>query len=201
MTRTPQSPRLRSRIAIASLAAFVLAACNGGGLSKGAIEKAIEASFEDGNVCWATKDIAATTFPIRVGFDPLAKGSNAILEGLVRSEVIQVSQEEVFNGRRGVAFGQQVLNIELTDAGRAADVWDKERGFCVGRKEVAEVLQWSEPGENESMQVSQVTYRWHIVDHPSWLDKAAFASIDGFTEPVEGMAVLRKMNDGWSVVQ
>lgn len=170
-----------------------------GGLSSSKIEDAIEDSFGDDGVCWALKDMASASFPIRTGFDPLSKQSNAILEGLIKLGFIEVARQEVSNNPYGF-FSQQQLVIDLTPSGQDAKVWDAQSGFCIGHKRVVEVTRFSDPTDQSGVQVSQAEYKWAIEDTPAWFEPTAFSSIGGVGEPVEDAVLLQKMSDGWRVV-
>jgi hypothetical protein len=75
--------------------------------------------------------------------------------------------------------------------------WDIQDGFCVGTKGVAEVQEWTEPGDAGGVQMIQVKYTWRLKDVPSWAKGPEFASIPGMATPIPGVAVLQKTNKGW----
>lgn len=184
------------RISAITALVTALTACNGG-LGKRHIRNALETSFGDSGLCWKLQEMQGVTFPLRAGFDPAAKQANAILTGLIRQKMIDVDERE----ESGLVFSRSYLEIELTQAGKDAKVWDPENGFCIGRKGVVDIVRWSEPAEQMGARISQVEYTWGITDSPRWLDKKAFAEVEGINTPVEAMAVLRKMSDGWQVVE
>lgn len=174
-----------------------LVAC--GGLGDRQIKTALEKSFGDAGVCWRLNEMEGVTFPIRTDFDPMAKQSNAVLAGLRQMGYIELGKAEGSNNPYGF-FSRPLAVIDLTPKGKEAGVWDLQRGFCIGHKRVVEVTRFSEPAEQMGVQISQVEYKWAIKDTPSWMEPAAFSQIDGLREPVEAVAVLRKMSDGWQVV-
>lgn len=185
-----------ARFAALAMSAALLAGC--GKLGKGQIEDALNESF-GGSVCWAVEDMAKVSFPIRIGYDPTATQGNAILKGLGEQRLISIAERDLSGDTYGF-FSSPGLEIDLTDAGRKAGVWDAEKGFCIGDKRVVEVVRFSEPAEEGGMQVTQVEYTWEIARHPSWLDEKAFDDMPGVGEPQDGTAVLRKMDDGWRVL-
>lgn len=91
------------------------------------------------------------------------------------------------------------IELNLTEKGMKAELVDSENRICYGRKGVAEVTQWTEPGQGANTQEILVYYKWKIVDSPDWVDKDNFSEIEGMIEPLEDKARMTKMNDGWKV--
>lgn len=186
------------RFSIALFFAVIGTGC-GDGLTKGRAADALEKSFPTQGVCWATRDMANSRFPLRVNFDSSQRDGNAILGALAQSGLVSLSNKHVVGNANGV-FGHQEMLVELTDAGRQAQAWHEQHGFCIGTKVVDDVLQWTEPTRASDVQVSRVSYTWRISRVPTWARAPAFQALQGMDEPVEATATLRKMNDGWAVV-
>ncbi len=186
------------RVAVASCFAVLGTGC-GDGLTKGRAAAALENSFPTQGVCWATSDMANTRFPLRVNFDSSQRDGNAILGALAQSGLVSLSNKHVVGNPNGL-LGHPVMLVELTDAGRQAEAWHEQHGFCIGTKVVDDVLQWTEPTRASDVQVSRVSYTWRITGVPAWARAPAFHALRGMDEPVEATATLRKMNDGWAVV-
>lgn len=177
----------------------ILASGCGDGLTKGRAETALEKSFAAQDVCWGTRDMANTRFPLRVNFNSSQRNGNAILGALAQSGLITLSNTQT-RASPGVAQGRPVMLIDLTEAGRKANAWNEQNGFCIGTKGVADVLLWTEPTRDSDWPESRVSYTWQIERVPGWARAPAFHSLQGMDEPVEATATLRKMNDGWVVV-
>jgi len=90
--------------------------------------------------------------------------------------------------------------VDLTAKGRGAQVWHPKEGFCLGRKQVHEVLQWSEPAQQAGAMATQISYTWILGDRPDWAEEKLFQSVPGVGKPVPGTALATKMNDGWTIV-
>ena len=72
-------------------------------------------------------------------------------------------------------------------------------GACVGHRAVAEIKEWTEPG-NGNQKVVRVSYTWKLADVPSWVDKKVFSSVKGMNEPEESMINLVKTSNGWKAI-
>lgn len=179
---------------VLSTALFLsLSAC--GGFGKSQITSALNESFADDGVCWSLRDMDKATFPIRT-LSADSGRPDKILQGLSDTGFIEIGE-----GREPMGFSSvPVMVISLTEKGLKAGVWDRKKGFCVGNKRVVEVMRFSEPSEQMGMRVSQVEYKWAIKDTPSWIETDAFSEVEGMSDPVDGVAVLQEMSDGWQVV-
>ena len=179
------------KILLVTCTALALAGCG----EKGDFEKAINAKLSQSKLCYALQDndiVFNKGFPVKVNRGYRSAGysaSDEILKGLVEQGLITVSQQA--NGFSSVDV------LEVTDKGQEVEFWDREKGACVGHRDVAEIKEWTEPG-NGNQKVVRVSYTWKLTDVPSWVDKKAFSSVKGMAEPEEAKIVLVKTNNGWS---
>ena len=184
--------RKMKKILLAASAALVLAGCG----EKGDFEKAINVKISQSKLCYSLQDndiVFNKGFPIKVNRGYRSAGysaSDEILKGLAEQGLLTVSQQ--VNG-----FSVDVL--EVTDKGQDVEFWDREKGACVGHRAVAEIKEWTEPG-NGNQKVVRVSYTWKLADVPSWADKKAFSSVKGMNEPEEGMINLVKTSNGWKAL-
>ena len=86
----------------------------------------------------------------------------------------------------------------ITPSEDAKRWWDTKDGFCVGRKAVADVQEWTVPGAGSGTPI-QVNYTWHLIDVPSWAKRSEFNRIEGMQKPAASMTILMKTNKGWKV--
>ncbi|TWB64425.1 hypothetical protein [Nitrospirillum viridazoti] len=165
-------------LGILSLAAILgVAACG----PKGDFEKAINAGIGE-PMCLAFANMDKIKFPIHVEKSPK---SMAVYEALQKDGDITV--QEIFSQ----SF-VPLLEVDLTDKGKAAGVWGKG-GFCYGHKQVVAIVRYQEQDAG-----ANVEYRYQITDAPSWAK--AGLDIDGMKEPADGTAILSKYSDGWKFV-
>lgn len=176
------------------LLAVSLASLLGGCGEKGDYEKAINAKISQSKLCYSLQDndiVFNKGFPIRVNHGYRSAGysaSDEILKGLANQGLLDVSQQA--NGFSSVDV------LEITDKGQEVEFWDREKGACVGHRDVSEIKEWTEPG-NGNQKVVRVTYTWKLTDVPSWVDKSAFSGVKGMNEPAEGAMNLVKTSNGW----
>jgi hypothetical protein len=172
----------------------VAGALFGDGLSKGALKDQINAQLErEGPVCWPEGSNGASRikFPFFVETVPgFVGGVPPIVTGLVNGGYLSATPHRQTFGAGNV--------YALTPKGEQAKVWDAQHGFCVGKKQVDEVTDWTAPGEGEN--AARVNFKWKIVDRASWVDEEAFAAIPGLVEPVQSFSIAQKTNEGWKVV-
>lgn len=185
--------RKMKKILLAASAAIVLAGCG----EKGDFEKAINVKISQSKLCYSLQDndiVFNKGFPIKVNRGYRSAGysaSDEILKGLAEQGLLTVSQQ--VNGFSSVDV------LEVTDKGQDVEFWDREKGACVGHRAVAEIKEWTEPG-NGNQKVVRVSYTWKLADVPSWADKKAFSSVKGMNEPEEGMINLVKTSNGWKAL-
>ncbi|WP_321951593.1 hypothetical protein [Burkholderia cenocepacia] len=171
--------------------AAALAGCSGGP-SKGDLKDGLAAYFKDKpqDVCWNVQNSAAVQWPIQIPSEGMDKQQLGILDGLNREGVATV--------RLGLVQQVSAFTIELTDKGRSAGAWDAQKGFCVGRKTVDEVNEFTIPGK-DSEGTSNVKFTWKIDDVPAWVERDKFPMLPGMTASVSSEAIMAKTNNGWSV--
>lgn len=185
--------RKMKKILLAASAALVLAGCG----EKGDFEKAINVKISQSKLCYSLQNndiVFNKGFPIKVNRGYRSAGysaSDEILKGLAEQGLLTVSQQ--VNGFSSVDV------LEVTDKGQDVEFWDREKGACVGHRAVAEIKEWTEPG-NGNQKVVRVSYTWKLADVPSWADKKAFSSVKGMNEPEEGMINLVKTSNGWKAL-
>lgn len=94
---------------------------------------------------------------------------------------------------------KRVAILETTDKGRKTNFWDINNGVCIGHRTVSEIINWTEPSDNNGQKITQVSYNWKLSGIPSWVDKQAFitAGINGIDEPKESEIILVKTQKGW----
>lgn len=171
----------------------LLAGCG----EKGDFEKAINAKISQSKLCYSLQDndiVFNKGFPIKVNLSYRSAGysaSDEILKGLVEQGLLTVSQQA--NGFSSIDV------LEVTNKGQEVEFWDREKGACVGHREVSEIKEWTEPG-NGNQKVVRVSYTWKLTDVPSWVDKKAFSSVKGMNEPEESMINLVKTSNGWKAI-
>lgn len=185
--------RKMKKILLAASAALVLAGCG----EKGDFEKAINVKISQSKLCYSLQDndiVFNKGFPIKVNRGYRSAGysvSDEILKGLANQGLLDVSQQA--NGFSSVDV------LEVTDKGQEVEFWDREKGACVGHRAVAEIKEWTEPG-NGNQKVVRVSYTWKLEDVPSWVDKKAFSGVKGMNEPEDSMINLVKTSNGWKAI-
>lgn len=212
-----------------SVCALLLAGCTDSKeASKGNFKTAINGWIEKhppcisvprGQVSPAEKSNAA--FPRYVDASPLtakfAQESRARVEAplaaLVDAGLLTVKDDSI-QIKAGL-FGDGLKEIpvhayELSDDGKKAVATEGEQTafnaaapkFCYGTPTVDEILQYTEPAEAMGMKLSQVTYRYHLNDVPTWAGnsklKAAYPDLERNTvASLEGKAAVILTNEGW----
>ncbi|ENL6780337.1 DNA-directed RNA polymerase subunit beta [Salmonella enterica] len=180
---------MRKYLTVAALG-ILLTGCG----EKSDFEKAINAKISKSKLCYSLQDndfAFNKGFPITVNHGYRSAGysaSDEILKGLANQGLLDVSQQP--NGFSSVDV------LEVTDKGQQVDFWDRKDGACVGRRTVDKITEWTEAGE-DGMKIVRVSYTWKLTGVPSWLDKSAFAGVEGMNEPVESVIALVKTSNGW----
>jgi len=176
----------RSRLSIAIAVASLVTACSGG-ISKSDITRAINEEIGKEKTCFSLTDNNIRSWPLRVQ-RPEFQELDPILFAMNAARYLQVVTE------KGNVFRPTIDVITLTE--EAKRWWDVKSGFCVGSKAVADIVEWTEPGQVPAIQVK---YTWHLISVPSWAKRAEFKNIPGLATPVATMAILQKTNKGWRV--
>jgi hypothetical protein len=191
-------------LCVASLCAAVAVGCSSGP-SKSQITAAINDKLKE-KVCVGFREKQAPTWPLRTnrGGGEMYRNLNPILTAMQSAGYIKITQEPVkfvydANGwSKQEEEGLAPFTDVITPTEAAKSWWDVQDGYCVGTKAVAEIKQWTEPGKDSGMPIT-VQFTWHLVDVPSWANRAAFNKIEGLLTPVEATTVLQKTNNGWKV--
>jgi hypothetical protein len=224
----PRRRLLAAGFGAAVLVALLIDLLGGGDPSRGQLEGLLREHYAEasGPECWSweklnfrwpieasnaqVKGPGGGMSPILVG---LARGGHVTLEGATRpgsgfgdpffamqagASATQLLQQ----GRLSVPAARSASSyylIDLSEKGEEDGVWDDEhKSFCVGRRDVDEVREWTEPSSRaDGTVVSRVTYTWTIVERPDWIGDEAFAAYPGMAKPVPAEATFEKTNDGW----
>lgn len=174
-------------IASALAALSLLAACGG---PEGDFEEAVNVALAKDPECWDVSN-PNVTFPMKVRASMFAfsDGPDPILAGLVNGELITLDE-------RGDKWNK-TYNIDLTEKGRAAEVWTQGEGFCVGTPKVEEIIRFTYADQGANENAANVEYTWRLHDLPDWVNRNDFAGVEGMTAPVEGSRNVQKSSDGW----
>lgn len=162
---------------VLGLAALILAGCG----EKSDIKDAINKSIGKEDYCYSLKN-NDINFPLEVRNTSYSNELSPILTGLVNQGLITINN---------ASYASYTIN--LTEKGARTDFWDKNKGVCVGKREVDEIKEWV----NGDSQVIQVTYTEKLTDIPSWVDKKKFSEVGGMDKPIEKTIILQKTNNGY----
>lgn len=185
MTRSVSSGLLPVSLALA------VAACSGNGPSKGDLTRTLDAKLGQ-QVCFRILDTGTpVSWPLKLGEGGLFGTLPPFLGAMERAGYVQVQHT---TEQRGPLLVQNVAVVTPTP--QAAKWWDPERGWCVGKRVVADVLEWTEPGKESGSPV-EVKYTWKLTDVPAWAQRPEFAGIAGLKDPVPATAVVHRTNNGW----
>lgn len=180
------------------LATLLLAGCSS---EKHAIQSAIDQDLSAHPVCVRFGD-NKLTFPWQFGGD---LHNNSILnvldkEGLIKLTVKDQNLQAPTNGVAINYYGK-LTTLDLTPKGHEKNVWDPEKGFCIGTRKVADVEKWTEPTASDGLQTTVVDYTWKVDDLPFGINRSDFPDLPGMGKPKSAHAELKKMNDGWEVMK
>lgn len=180
-----------------SLAVLSVSACSN---PKSKLKDAINQDLSAHPVCVSLGDNAKTTFPAQFGNDVT---HNSILKVLSGAGFIQmtVKDQDLSTVPNGGTYYGKVTTIDLTSKGREKNVWDAKKGFCIGIREVADIQKWTEPAATDGVQETEVDYTWQVGDLPYGIRRSDFPDLAGMGKPIPTKATLKKMNDGWEVMQ
>jgi hypothetical protein len=175
------------RFVQACVGIIAVAALSGCGGVKRDVEDAINAELAKDTGCWSPKGGAEKVkfpFNIALGFQGIPRE----LFALEKAGMISVGAGQNVD----ILNYQKFAVIDLTEAGKKADVWS-DKGFCIGSPRVVEILRFKEETDNV-----MADFSWERAESPDW----AKAHLDdpGMREPVEASAVLEKYSDGYKVI-
>lgn len=189
--RTVKGIAIGQRLAVAVVAACALTGCPPA--ERQMITDAINEKIIKEKPCFALQEKTVPNWPMRIQRPMGAmskKPLDPILAAMQAADYLQITQETQ-------GFFPVTVDV-ITPTEKAKEWWDVQEGFCVGTKAVADAQEWTEPG-NSGVPI-QVQFTWHLVDVPSWADRAEFKDIPGMTTPVQGITMLQKTNKGWKAV-
>ncbi|MGA9722827.1 MAG: hypothetical protein WBQ86_10250 [Candidatus Binatus sp.] len=206
MKITPWSLTGFVAMTVAIAAASVLAGCSHG-ISKGQLADAINEKIGKEKTCLALEDKNSPTWPTRVkrSFSSVEQTQQAaggdppmrpILADMQAAGYLHITQEK---------DGEEpwITDDVITPTEEAKGWWNVPDGFCVGTKAVADVQEWTLPGKDSGapIQLTEVTYTWHLVDVPSWAQRPEFKNIEGMANPAKATAELQMTNNGWKAAR
>lgn len=189
---------MKSTLIMGCLATLLLSACSS---EKSAIQNAIDQDLSSHPVCVRFGD-NKVTFPWQFGGD---LHSNSILvvlekEGLIELKVKNQDLQAPPTGRTFNYYGK-LTTLDITPKGKEKNVWNPEKGFCLGNRKVAGVEKWTAPTASDGAQTTMVDYTWQIDDLLFGIRRSDFPDLPGMGKPKPAHAELRKMNEGWDVMQ
>lgn len=186
-------------VAALALAACTLAACGNDKPSKDNLKKGIDAYFQahPQKACWLVDNAGSVTFPLVTPMNTLDKTALGVIDGLSRMRLVTAKTLQMTNAE----MPYLALNIDLTPEGKSKGIWDpKVGGVCLGQKEVVEVTNWTEPGNNLGVDhSSQVNFTWQY-GMPSWADRSKFPMLPGGAKPVTSDALEQQTHNGWQMM-
>jgi hypothetical protein len=185
-----------------AIAAAVLAGCSHG-ISKSQLADAINEKIGKEKTCFALEEKKMPTWPLSVersfsspvealkGGDP---PMDPILASMRAAGYLRITSQAPNYGN-----GEDSPSDIITPTEQAKGWWNVPDGFCVGTKAVADVQEWTLPGKESGapVQLTEVTYTWHLVDVPTWAQRPEFKNIEGMATPVKDTAELQMTNNGW----
>ena len=179
------------------LAALLLAACSS---EKSSIKEAINQDLNTHPVCVRFGD-NKVSFPLELGGD---LHINSILVVLEKEGLIHMTVKDqpfaVPTNAVSTYYGK-LTTLDITPKGREKNVWDPEKGFCIGVRKAVDVQKWTAPAELEGVQTVIVDYTWQVDDLPFGVRRGDFLTLPGMGKPKSAHALLKKMNDGWEVMK
>jgi hypothetical protein len=188
---------MKSTLIMGCLATLLLAACSS---EKSAVQNAIDKDLSTHPVCVHFGD-NKVTFPWQFGGD---LHSNSILVVLEKEGLIHMTVKDqpfaVPTAAVSTYYGK-LTTLDITPKGHEKNVWDPEKGFCIGNRKVASVEKWTAPTASDGVQTTVVDYTWRVDDLPFGIDRSDFPDLPGMGKPKSAHAELRKMNEGWDVMQ
>ena len=170
---------------------LALACCSDSTPSKSNLTRALDANIGQ-PVCFHIVDTdTPVSWPLKLGEGGLFGTLPPFLGAMERAGYVRVQHTME---QQGPLLIQNIAIVTPTP--QAAKWWDSERGWCVGKRTVADVLEWTEPGKETGSPV-QVKYTWKLSDVATWALRPEFAGISGLKDPVPATATVRKTNNGW----
>lgn len=125
------------------------------------------------------------------------------LDGFVDAGLLQAESKTSQEDRYGMSYAERVY--DLSDLG--SKYFQKEKYtsgyFCYGKKIMAEILQFTEPGKAQEVKVVRVKYTYTVKDIPDWVksdlfSKAESEAIASDDKPIEADINLFLTSNGWT---
>jgi hypothetical protein len=180
--------RARSAVAVAAAAlaaALLLAAC--GERIEADIRKRF-AEKHDKPLCINFR----TAFPAAISVNPMTKDTLTWLSALENAGLL--SARELPPERRGF-FADRRVEFSLTDAGRRQL---KPEGFCYGRAEIVEVIDYTQPSQVSGVSTVQAQARLRRHIDADWARDPALARLVDAGDQTVDMVLVKKAKGGWS---
>lgn len=161
-----------------------------------------------GKVCFAFEDKKPPTWPVTSSapslVDPSPTARPMTITGDVPLDPILAAMQaagylQITSKPPDYSNGENLSRDTITPTEQAKGWWNIPDGFCVGRKTVADIQEWTLPGKDFGApgQMTMVKYTWHLTDVPSWAQRPEFKNIEGMATPVKATADLQMTNNGW----
>lgn len=134
-----------------------------------------------------------TAFPATVSVNSMNKETLTWLSalegaGLVAARELPPDRRAFFHDRR--------FEFSLTDAGRRQ--FQPEQGFCYGRAEIVEVIDYTKPSEVSGVPTVQAQARLRRHVDAAWARDPALAPLVAAGDQKVDMVLVKKAKAGWS---
>lgn len=170
------------------LAALLLAACDAGSGVEGEIRQRFAEKY-DRPLCFkADRPFPALYEANAQSREALTWLSSLEHAGLVAAREVPPDPRSFFRDRR--------VEFTLTDAGRKA--LKPDLGFCYGRAEIVEVIDYTEPSDVGGVPTVKAEARLRRQIDAEWARDPALAELAGSGEQTVEMLLIRKAKSGWS---
>jgi len=171
-------------------------------------KKAIQAKLDKESVC-----ITAMA-PEKLADVGGKHSSTPMIDSLVALGMIAGHPITIIDKDFGFTSSRPGMEYVITEKGKQFERADKNAGMslgggsytslCSGKKEVVDIVRYSEPSAMMGQTISQVTYTYKITDLASWMRDPAFlkaypVDLRAADAPVEAKMGLILMSDGWRV--
>lgn len=184
------SPTCRNlqRSLLAALLGSLLAACGGGGDLEADIRQRF-AERHDRDLCFKVDQ----PFPATLSADPVNKETLMWLSALEHAGL--VSARELPPDPRAF-FADRRYEFSLSEAGRKA--MQPDNGFCYGRAEIVDVIDYTQPSEVNGAPTVQAEARLKRTIHADWARDPLLADVVDSSEDTVRMLLVKKAKGGWS---
>ncbi len=198
---------MRNGIGIKTLAVLtavfsiqLLIGCSGN-LESELLDKLKAEIDKEGERCYDVKDFLDLVLLENGGKQYLAVKSGSVMNFYKEQQargvemVKGLQQAGYVGGSEKLKYNfQDHAGYELNEKGREHIIWDK--GVCVGRRNVTEIVEYTEPGELMGRTFTEVTYKYDVILNDVVPDLGLEDKVKAKL-PGEGEAVFVKTNKGW----